>query len=68
MHTCIIEKYLPYRSIGTDSQSTSASQDPLASALYWKDEKDLDSGLKDPRIYLFKPERTPGLQLGNLTR
>ncbi|VDI26898.1 Hypothetical predicted protein [Mytilus galloprovincialis] len=48
--------------------STSASQDPLATSLYWKDDKDFDDGMKDPRTFSFKPEKAPGLQFGFLTR
>ncbi|XP_062571144.1 piggyBac transposable element-derived protein 4-like [Saccostrea cucullata] len=54
----------------TLSQSTdsSASQDPVAGHIYWRDQNDNDDGVRDPRLSMFKPRLPPGIQLGLLTR
>uniref|UniRef100_K1QV18 PiggyBac transposable element-derived protein domain-containing protein n=1 Tax=Magallana gigas TaxID=29159 RepID=K1QV18_MAGGI len=54
----------------TLSQTTdsSASQDPLAKHIYWRDQNDIDDGMRDSRLFSFRLCLPPGIQLGFLTR
>nr|XP_034315873.1 uncharacterized protein LOC117685554 [Crassostrea gigas] len=54
----------------TLSQTTdsSASQDPLAEHIYWRDQNDIDEGMRDSRLFSLRPCLPPGIQLGFLTR
>lgn len=54
----------------SDSQTTdsSTSQDPLAEHIYQRDQNDIDEGMRDSRLFSFKPCLPPGIQFGFVIR